>query len=309
MNRKTCPQCGASKTKKNGTRNGVQLYKCLVCQHQFRSGNFEHSTNLWNAYQNHKQTVQQLSELHNISPSSVKRRLQGVERKWEQPNLIGQSGYIHLDVTYWGHNWGVLLALDDATGKPLYLAFIKSETTHDYRTAIDHISTVGYTIRGIIIDGKKALFKEFREYPIQMCQFHVVQIVRRYLTNNPKMKASIDLTLLIREMKHMTKECFVERYTAWKEQYAEVLNKRVTHKNGKVCFLHRRLRTAMHSIDFYLPYLFTYQRSECSGMPNTNNKIEGTFSDLKKLLNNHHGMSLKNRKRFISGYFLQQLDR
>jgi len=119
MNRKTCPQCGASKTKKNGTRNGVQLYTCLVCQHQFRSGKFEHSTDLWNAYQNHKQTVQQLAELHNISPYSVKRQLQGAERIWEQPSLVGQSGYIHLDVTYWGHNWGVLLALDDATNTPL----------------------------------------------------------------------------------------------------------------------------------------------------------------------------------------------
>ena len=39
-------------------------------------------------------------------------------------------------------------------------------------------------------------------------------------------------------------------------------------------------------------------------MPNTNNKIEGTFTDLKKNLNNHSGMSQENRKRFISGFFL-----
>ena len=30
----------------------------------------------------------------------------------------------------------------------------------------------------------------------------------------------------------------------------------------------------MHSVDFYLPYLFTYQQPGCEGMPNTNNKIE-----------------------------------
>ncbi len=141
MNSKKCPQCGAAKIKKNGTRNGVQLYKCLVCQHQFRGGILEHPADLWNAYQNHKQTIQQLAKQRNISPSSVKRQLQRIERKWEQPTLVGQSRFVHLDVTYWGHNWGVLLALDDATGKPLYLAFIKSETTQDYRTAIDHIST------------------------------------------------------------------------------------------------------------------------------------------------------------------------
>ncbi len=47
-----------------------------------------------------------------------------------------------------------MLALDDTTNKPLYVAFVKSETTQDYRTAIDAITAAGYTIKGIIIDGK-----------------------------------------------------------------------------------------------------------------------------------------------------------
>ncbi len=51
MNKKKCPLCGAVKTKKNGTRKGVQLYKCLVCQHQFRSGFPSPATEIWNAYQ------------------------------------------------------------------------------------------------------------------------------------------------------------------------------------------------------------------------------------------------------------------
>ena len=40
-------------------------------------------------------------------------------------------------------------------------------------------------------------------------------------------------------------------------------------------------------------------------MPNTNNKIEGTFTDLKKHLNIHGGMKKENRKRFIDGFFLE----
>ena len=44
-------------------------------------------------------------------------------------------------------------------------------------------------------------------------------------------------------------------------------------------------------------------------MPDTNNKIEGTFTDLKKNLNNHSGMSIQNRMRFISGYFTDMLYR
>ncbi len=50
--------------------------------------------------------------------------------------------------------------------------------------------------------------------------------------------------------------------------------------------------------------LFTCQREDCTGMPNTNNKIEGTFTALKKTLNNHSGLTTENRKRFISGFFL-----
>ena len=60
----------------------------------------------------------------------------------------------------------------------------------------------------------------------------------------------------------------------------------------------------MKSIDTFLPYLFTYQRIDCVGMPNTNNKIEGVFTDLSKNLNNHSGLSEANRKRFINGFFL-----
>ena len=38
MNKKKCPKCGSVKTKKNGQRNGVQLYTCTVCNHQFWRG-------------------------------------------------------------------------------------------------------------------------------------------------------------------------------------------------------------------------------------------------------------------------------
>ena len=70
------------------------------------------------------------------------------------------------------------LALDSSTGKPLYMAFVKSETTKDYEDAVASIRARGYTIKGLVIDGKKSLFMSFADYQIQMCQFHMKQIVR-----------------------------------------------------------------------------------------------------------------------------------
>lgn len=298
-----CQVCGSTHTKKNGVRKGVQLYKCQDCGYQFRAGRDVSEQDLWNAYQQEKQTVKELSVRYGMSVSTIKRRLHYIKREWKQPLLSGE-GYVHLDTTYWGRGFGVLLALDSLTGKPLYMAFVKSETVKDYEDAVSSIKERGYTIRGLIIDGKQTLFKTFSAYPIQMCQFHMKQIVRRYLTLNPKMLASRELRDLTARLHRMDEADFKKDYQAWKEKWKDTIKHKSLHKDGKMHYTHRRLRAAMNSLDFYLPYLFTFQREDCKGMPNTNNKIEGTFTDLKKNLNNHSGLTRDNRKRFISGFFL-----
>lgn len=129
-----CLVCGSTHTKKNGTRKGVQLYKCQDCGYQFRAGIKMSDNDLWNAYQQEKQTIKELSVRFGMSVSTIKRRLHNIKREWIQPPLSGE-GFAHLDVTYWGRGFGVLLALDNQTGKPLYMSFVKSETVKDYAEA------------------------------------------------------------------------------------------------------------------------------------------------------------------------------
>lgn len=303
MNKKKCEVCGSSHTVKNGLRKGIQLYKCRDCGYQFRAGNNVSGDDLWNAYQHGKQTIQELSLRFCISASTVKRRLHDVKREWIQPPLR-DGGFVHLDVTYWGRGFGVLLALDSQTSNPLYMSFVKSETTRDYEDAVNSIKERGYAIQGLVIDGKHTLFKTFSDYPIQMCQFHMKQIVRRYLTQNPKMLASRELKNLTARLHQVREDDFNRDYQNWKEKWKDTINHKSLHKDGRLHYTHRRLRSAMNSLNFYLPYLFTFQHEGCMGMPNTNNKIEGTFTDLKKNLNNHSGLTMENRKRFISGFFL-----
>lgn len=197
-----------------------------------------------------------------------------------------------------GRSWGVLLAFDEHSGFPLYLVFIENETASDYEKAIRSIEERGYTIFGIIIDGKKSLFTLFSDYQIQMCQFHMKQVIRRYLTQNPRLKTTRELKGLLDREGLQNQLCPVERKMerhACKALSAEMWKKTYTHK---------RLRSAIHSLDFYMPYLFAFQKESCEGMPNTNNKIEGTFTNLKKRLNVHSGMTEMSRKRLISGFFL-----
>ena len=298
-----CLVCGSTHTKKNGLRKGVQLYKCQECGYQFRALTEVSGEDLWRAYQEGKQTISELSGHFGISVSTVKRRLHGIKREWVQPPLSG-GGFVHLDVTYWGRGFGVLLALDSRTGKPLYMAFVKSETMKDYEDAITSIKERGFSINGLIIDGKQSLFKSFSEYNIQMCQFHMKQIVRRYLTLNPKMLAARELRDLVGRLHRSSEADFKKEYQDWKAKWKDTVNHKSLHKDGKMHYTHQRLRTAINSLNFYLPHLFTFKRDDCKGMPNTNNKIEGTFTDLKKNLNNHSGLTTENRKRFINGFFL-----
>jgi transposase-like protein len=298
-----CPVCGDAHTVKNGKRKGVQTYLCNGCGYQFRNNHDIKHDALWRSYQEGKQTISELAAANEVSESTIKRRLREIGKVWAQPQLSG-SGYVHLDATYWGHNWGVLLALDDRSGMPLYIAFVANERAQDYVDAVHSIEKRGYTIDGIVIDGKRSLFSEFSSYKIQMCHYHMIQITRRYLSQHPRLIAARELKAMVDNIANEDGAEFENRFRSWKAKWKTVLNRRSTLKSGKTQFTHKRLRSAMNSVNFYLPYLFTYQLPECDGMPNTNNKIEGTFTDLKKNLNNHSGMSKENRKRFISGFFL-----
>lgn len=303
MNKSKCPVCGSRHTVKNGVRKGVQTYICKDCGYQFRNSKRPSDLDLWKLYQENKQTVVELAASLGTSPSTIKRRLRNVVIKWSQPALSG-SGFVHIDATYWGRNSGVIVAQDSKTKQILHLSFIKHERLSDYQDAVTSIEERGYKINGIIIDGLQHLFSLFSAYKVQMCQFHMKQIVRRYITQNPRLLSARALNVIINNLTTKSKDDFVREYKSWKEEWKDTLNKRSQLKNGKTRYRHRRLRAAMHSLDFYLPYLFTYQEDGCEGMPNTNNQLEGTFTDLKKNLNNHSGMSEENRKRFICGFFL-----
>ena len=232
MHKSKCPACGSAQTIKNGKRKGVQTYKCQVCGYQFRNSTMPSNDEIWNLYMEGKQTISELSHRFGVSESTIKRRLKDINKSWEQPTIEG-CGYVHMDATYWGRSWGVLLALDEHSGFPLYLAFIENETASDYEKAIRSIEERGYTISGIIIDGKKSLFTLFSDYRIQMCQFHMKQIIRRYLTQNPRLKAARELKDLLDTLTVSSGRNFQTNYAQWKEKWKDTLTKRSLLKCGK----------------------------------------------------------------------------
>lgn len=47
-----------------------------------------------------------------------------------------------------------------------------------------------YDVQAVIIDGKRGLYKVFKDYPVQMCHFHQKKIVQRSITLHPRIRAT-----------------------------------------------------------------------------------------------------------------------
>jgi hypothetical protein len=198
-----------------------------------------------------------------------------------------------MDTTYFGRDFGVMV-FRNTEGLNLYWKYVKYETISAYVEGINYIKEQGVQINGIVCDGRKGLFKALAEYPIQMCQFHQIAIVTRYITRKPRVQESIELK---------DKESFIGALNDWYLKWNEYVNERsVNIETKKSWYVHKRLRSAYKSIVRNIEYLFTWYDNITLGIPNTNNQIEGSFTDLKNKLRNHNGLNKKRKEKFIDGF-------
>lgn len=156
-----------------------------------------------------------------------------------------------------------------------------------------------------VIDGLKGLSLALRPIRVQMCQFHQILIVRRYLTQEPDLEASAELFGLVNNITGMDKESFIGSFEEWHEKYREVINERVHDKRIKrrtPPYMRPRLRSAYLSVKRNMPLLWTFYDYPETGLPNTNNALEVTFSDLKSKVRVHSGISKENRKKLLDEY-------
>jgi hypothetical protein len=210
-----------------------------------------------------------------------------------------------MDATYWGWRFGVVVIKDSRTGKVLWRKFIrKKEILADYMEGIVWLEEHDFIIEGIVCDGLRGIFQMLKKYRVQMCQFHQVKIVKKYLTSRPDLPASRELLEITKLMVHTDKENFEGLFREWAEQWDVFLRERSRDpETGRTHYKHRRLRSAYLSIKRNMQWLWTWYDNIEVGIPNTNNGLEGMFTDLKTKLRNHNGLSRGRKEKFIDEYF------
>jgi hypothetical protein len=235
----------------------------------------------WQEYTKGKQTYWQLGEKYSCSEKTIQRKIDSVTA--HRCTTFSSVVNVLMDTTYFGRKFGVMVFKDSLTGQILFKQYVKQETNKLYLAGIEEITRRGIKIQAIICDGRKGLLQLFEGIPLQMCNFHQVAIIRRYLTKKPKMQASKELWEHVLFLSKTDKESFEGGLTAWHLKWGTFLNERKTDAQGKNRYIHKRLRSAYRSLITNLPWLFTWYDNMDLKIPNTTNAIDGHFADLMEL--------------------------
>ncbi len=248
-----------------------------------------------------KRTKRRLGKDAGISARTITKRLDRavVPEKVHQPRGVVAV----LDVTFFGREYGVLLARDPIERENLHVHDLRHETKQEYAAARADLEKKGYVFLAVVLDGRKGIPSVFKDIPVQICQFHQWKIVRKYLTLRPKLESHKALLAIAGQIAKITET----EMRSLLEEFA------VTHKKDLeehvICpccnrkkYVHRKLRSAYRSLTTNLSHLYVHQRYPELDIPNTTNSADGTFSALKLHVNAHRGLRFDRRFKMIRAY-------
>lgn len=186
-------------------------------------------------------------------------------------------------------------------------AWIVSETKEAYAGLRTFVEGKGFTLTAVVVDGRTGIPRVFEDIPVQICQFHQLQIVRRKVTLRPETLAGQELLSLAFGLAKSDEETFTRELSLWFETHESFMNEKTRVFGARQWrYTHRRVRSAYLSLKRNLPFLFTYQKYPELYIPNTTNSLDGYWSRVKNLLSAHRGKSKERMKKMVSEILRKQ---
>ena len=256
---------------------------------------------LYNKYLFKSQTLKDLSDITKLSKRTIQKKLDKVIPKKiiETPQKV----VLTMDVTFFERKYGVLVFRSQSQKKNIYWTQVDTETVEAYVKGRHVIEAKGYEIEAIVIDGKKGVKEAFKDIPVQLCQFHQMKAVTKYLTRKPKLEAGQKLREIMLKLAKSTEINFTRELNDWYREWGDYINQQTRDEETKKWFYtHGRIRSAYLSMRNNIGYLFTFERYPNLKIPNTTNSLDGTFSHLKRRINIHRGLRQDRRYKMIEAY-------
>jgi hypothetical protein len=148
--------------------------------------------------------------------------------------MFSSVANVLVDTNYFRRKLGVMVFKDRLSGQILYKQYVKQETNKLYFSGIEEIAKSGIKVQAIICDGRMELLQLFGNIPIQMCNFHQIAILRRFLTKKSKMQANKELWEHVVLLAKTDKEGFEGWLTAGHVKWGAFLNWRKRGIDGKI---------------------------------------------------------------------------
>lgn len=308
--KKNCPKCGSRNTRRKGKRFRKQRYKCDDCGGWWggtKSKNNNWISSTYHKYASGRQTLDDLSIHMGICQKTLKNYFD--EHCFVTGEICAPQKPVNviIDATFFTRSDGVLIAR--ANSNNLTWKEIETEKVEYYEELISTLQNAGVLFSSFVIDGKRGvlhmILKKFPNIPVQLCQFHQLQIITRYLSKKPKLEAGKELRRLSLMLTKTDRKSFTDNLNQWYERWKDFLSEKTI--NPITCrwhFTHRRLKSAYRSLKTNLPYLFTCLDYPKLKIPNTTNSCDGSFAHWKGKLGVHRGLKKERRSKMMN-YLLE----
>lgn len=299
--KKRCKKCGSINVKKDWNKRWKQRYKCKDCWYVFQNSSREKGKwEIREEYSIWKQTYEQLGEKYWKSKRTISRELDKTKPKKAEIKPI--ATVLIIDTTYFGKRWKdssfwVMNFRSYELKKNLLRKIVEKEEKIKYKEWIEELEKKWWEILAIVSDWRwwmRDLGK-----PFQLCKFHQIKTVTKYITRHPTTEAWKELREISLLLCKIRKDTVEERLNSWYYRYKDFLNE----KNDEWMLIHLRVRNAYLSIKRNLEYLYTFEKYRWKfEIPTTTNSIESTFSHLKEKVWLHRWLKKERKVKLINEF-------
>ena len=234
----------------------------------------------------------------------------GHGRKWvrqrldenipDKKEIAPQSTVVISDTTFFGKTYGVCVFRSPELKKNIWWTEVSKEIMATYYYGRKILEDRGWIFTAAVVDGRRGMTTVFKDIPVQICQFHQMRTVTKYLTRRPETLAGQKLRAIMLQLPGSNKREFSKLLSDWKKEWDEILtDKTYILGTRRWYYTHKKTRSAYMSLERNLPYLFTYQEYPELHIPNTTNSLDGSFTHLKDKVNIHHGLRKDRRYKMI----------
>lgn len=253
----------------------------------------------WYEYTRGKQTLTELATRYNRSYKWIRKQLDAHE-VGEPDDVTPQPTIIVPDTTFWGRHYGVTVFRSWNLKRNIWWQEVLSEKQAHYYYGRKILEERGWTFTTAVIDGRRGLATVFKDIPVQVCHFHQLKTVTKYLTRRPQTDAGRELCTLALTLTRTTENEFTKKLIAWEKKWHDFYTEKTYVTGTKHWhYTHKNVRSAYMSLKRNLPNLFTHQKYPELNIPNTTNTIDGYFASVKKKVAAHHGLRKDRRYKVI----------